>query len=83
MSQYLMHTNWCYSSIYLKTQTFYNGNTFSTGVFFIYVCYCYYTYFHAYMNLNFKHAFLGTHLSCLGCLSRTELGFVSFGSKVR
>ena len=33
MSQYLPHTNWCYSSIYLKTQTFYNGNTFSTGVF--------------------------------------------------
>ena len=30
-----------------------------------------YFYFYAYIHLWFKHAVLGTHLSCLGCLSRT------------
>ena len=32
-----------------------------------------YTYFHAYVYLRFMHAVLGTHLSYLGCLSRTDL----------
>ena len=27
------------------------------------------TYFRDYINLRFKHAVLGTHLSCLGCLT--------------
>ena len=37
-----------------------------------------YTYFHAYIYLRFKHTGQDTHLSCLGCLSWTELeGFVS------
>ena len=28
-------------------------------------------YFSAYIHLWFKHAVVGTHLNCLGCLSRT------------
>ena len=33
----------------------------------LFVC----TYFHAYIHLRFKHAVLRTHLSCVGCVSRT------------
>ena len=35
----------------------------------------FYTYFHAYIHLRFKHAIQGTHLGSLGCLSIIDENF--------
>ena len=42
----------------------------------MFVCVCVgllivYTYFYTYIHLRFKHDVLGTHLSYLGCLTKT------------